>query len=72
MITNLALPTSGKMNRQQVRAYRSLLAFQLRATNMQHGDIAKVLNLRRWQDSKALVELGRRTITDAVIGTVAP
>ena len=72
MIQKIALPTSGKMTAEQINAYRSILAFQLRAAVMSHEDIAKVLNLKSKEHSRRYVAIGRRKLVDCVIQTVAP
>lgn len=66
------LPRSGNMNAQQVYAYRALLAFQLRATGMEHVHIAAVLNQPTKETSRKLVARGRRVMLDCIVGTVMP
>lgn len=69
-IMNLSLPTSGRMTADQVRRYRALLAFQLRAAAMEHDSIKQVLNLPKAEHAKRLIKFGRRLIQDCIIGTV--
>ena len=66
------LPVSGRMSMQQVFRYRALLAFKLRATAMEHANIARVLNLPSKEASRRLVAKGRRLMIDCVIETVMP
>lgn len=71
MKANIALPNCGKMTPQQVSRYRALLAFQLRATGMDHHDISRVLNLNSAFIARRCVKLGRKRLLDCVIGTVS-
>jgi hypothetical protein len=65
----LSLPNAGPMTCDQVRRYRALLAFQLRAAMMEPRDIARVLNFPT-EHARRYVKVGRRLMIDCVVQTV--
>lgn len=65
-------PNAGRMTRSQVYCYQALLAFQLRAGQMSHRDIARVLRLPKEskEHARRLVARGARLFKDCIIDTV--
>jgi hypothetical protein len=60
------------LKRTQIFRHRALIAFQLRAAGLTHGDIAAVLQLRSKEHSRSCVAKGRKLLTEIVIATVLP
>ena len=75
MTTPIPVPLNFKekpINPADVRRFRALLAFQLRAMLLKHEDIARILNLRSKNHSRSMVAKGRRVMISGVIETVLP
>jgi hypothetical protein len=75
MTTPIPVPIFHKrkpMKPADVTRFRALLAFQLRAMLLEHGDIAAILKLPTAKHAARYIQSGRRVMIDGVIQTVLP